>query len=131
VSATDIFTGIYVKDVSKTASLFERALGAEARTLQPDMVELRVGNGRLLLNDESMAGSMEQLDAGKPEQQLEFGIFVDDIETVHENIVVITKTSAKSEIPFISDIEERKSGLRDFRFKLPEGYYVRITADAA
>jgi hypothetical protein len=125
VHTTDIYTGIYVKNVSKTAGIFRKALGATARSLQPDMIELTVGSGRLLLNNREMQGPIKT--SSQPDKELELGIWVDDVEAVHSKVTAMTQTDQTAEIRFVSEIEKKKSGIKDFRFRLAEGYYVRVT----
>ncbi len=60
-------------------------------------------------------------------KELELGIWVNNLDEVYQKISGITETS---DISFVSNIE-RKAGIQDFRFRLPEGYYVRITSDAS
>jgi hypothetical protein len=129
VPTTDIYAGIYVKNVPKTANLLKKALGAKARQLQPNMIELTVGRGRLLLNELDMKGQRQQT-RREPCQELELGIWVDDVEIVHDKITDLTSGQNNADIPYVSEIEKRKSGIKDFRFRLPEGYYVRVTGDA-
>jgi hypothetical protein len=130
VPTTDIYAGIYVKNVPKTAHLFRKALGAKSRLLQPNMIELTVGTGRLLLNEREMKGH-DTKPQKSPNKELELGIWVDDVDVVHDKITDLTTGQNNSDIEFVSEIEKRKSGIKDFRFRLSEGYYVRVTGDAS
>jgi hypothetical protein len=124
---TDMYAGIYVKNVPKTANLFRKFLGAQARSLQPNMIELRVGSGRLLLNErEPQAHKTVAAD-----QELELGIWVDNIQSVYDKLADLTQDDRTSDIRYLSQLEQRNSGIKDFRFRLAEGYYVRVTGDAA
>jgi hypothetical protein len=125
VPTTDIYTGIYVKNVPKTASLFRKAFGAQARALQPNMIELTVGSGRLLLNEREMQGPVTTI--AQTDKELELGIWVNDLEAVYNKVNGMTSDTKTSEIRYISEIEKKKSGIQDFRFRLAEGYYVRVT----
>ena len=125
---TDIYTGIYVKNVPKTANLFRRVLNAEARLLQPDLIELTVGTGRLLLNQREMQGPKRLV--AEAENELELGIWVHDIEAVYDKVSTASDNDENSQIHYISEIEQQKSGIQDFRFRLAEGYYIRVTGAA-
>lgn len=132
VPITDIYAGIYVKNVPKTAALLREALGAKSRTLQPDMVELTVGHGRLLLNDVHMKDfESEQNDSPEENatEELELAIWVDNIESVHGRITKLTNDPHYSDFSYISKIESQ-SGIKNFRFRLADGYYVRVAGDA-
>lgn len=130
-----MYTGIYVEDVPATAKIFEKALGAKVRKLQPDLVEVKLGKGRLLLNERPMQGLEATNPARNPDgsdiagTELEFGIWVKDLVDVHRKIVDIMEDDADPSITYLSDIENKVSGIKEFRFKLPDGYYVRVTAE--
>jgi hypothetical protein len=129
VHTTDIYTGIYVKNVSKTARIFRNALGAKSRSLQPDMIELTVGSGRLLLNNREMQGPVKT--STQPDEELELGIWVNDVEAVYSKVTEMTNNDQALEIRYVSEIEKKKSGIKDFRFRLAEGYYVRVTGSTS
>ena len=126
--STDMYAGIYVKNVPKTANLFRKALGAKARSLQPNMIELRVGSGRLLLNERDM--SPKDSTATEPAKELELGVWVEDVDEVYDKVTDMVEDETTPPISYISEVEEKQSGIKDFRFKLADGYYVRVTGDA-
>ena len=110
----------------KTANLFRKVLGAKSRALQPNMIELQVGSGRLLLNERNMSPSPTQ--TSEPAKELELGVWVDDVDAVYNKVTDLADDEAP--ISYVSEIEEQKSGIKDFRFRLADGYYVRVTGDA-
>lgn len=130
-----MYAGIYVKNVSKTADIFKKALGAKAKKLQPNMIELTVGKGRLLLNEKEM-NSVDSTDNSSSSyisshcKELELGIWVNNIDLVHNKILSLTNDPDTSNIRYVSDIEKLKSGIKDFRFKLTDGYYVRVSSSS-
>ena len=131
---TDIYAGIYVKDVNKIAFLFQQLFGATIRPLQPDMVEVNVGTGRLILNQRNMLGGSALSGPGAQylpatNEELELGICVNDIEQVHKRVESLANSSQNT-IDFVSRIVEQDSGRCDFRFRLREGYYIRISGEA-
>lgn len=127
-----MYAGIYVKNVPKTANIFKMALNADIRQLQPNMLELTLGKGRLLLNQQEMnqAGNNPADNTQGTSKELELGIWVDNLDDVYQKVMGLTQTDKDAEISYVSDIENKHSGIKDFRFKLPEGYYVRVTASA-
>lgn len=127
MSEPTMFAGIYVNDVPKTARIFKHALRAKAKQLQPNLVELTVGKDRLLINERT---SQIQQTSHNSAKELELGVWVDDLEKVYETITTMTVSEDGEGIAYVSEIEEKHSGIKDFRFKLPEGYYVRVTAEA-
>ncbi len=133
---TDIYAGIYVNNVQKTSAFFQRLFGGTTRQLQPDMVEVNVGTGRLILNQRSMMADSQAHDGpgssfnSDSKKELELGIWVDDIHDVHQSLAQLARDEA-SDIRFVSPIAKRPGDISDFRFRLAEGYYIRVAGDSA
>lgn len=126
-----MYAGIYVKDVENTAIVLTKAFNAKSRVLQPNLVELTIGKDRLILNQYDMKGVNNAPTAKRDNtvKELELGIWVDNLDEVHRSVSGFTN-SLRSNIKYVSQIEERTSGLKDFRFKITEGYYIRVTANS-
>lgn len=131
-----MFSGIYVKDVPKTANIFKKVfLNAKVRNIQPGLTEVTIGTGRLLLSETAMDSLKTTNLAPQPVTtenvgtELELGIWVEDLEAVHQTIGDLKSSDESAEIPFVSTIQIQPSGIQDFRFKLREGYYIRVTGE--
>lgn len=122
-----IYAGIFVNDVPKTTSFFKQVLDANAKKIQPDLHEINVGSGRLLISKNDTQNSSIYEDSTN--KALEIGFWVDNIEIVHKKVSSFSGYTTTREISKLTNIKEN-SGIKDFRFKLPEGYYVRISTDA-
>ncbi|MEO8105541.1 MAG: hypothetical protein ABI602_04370 [Candidatus Saccharibacteria bacterium] len=131
-----MFSGIYVNNVPKTANIFKKVfLNAIVRKLQPGLTEVTIGTGRLLLSETTMDILETTNLAPQPDAtdivgtELELGVWVKDLEAVHQTIGDLKRTDDSAEIPFVSTIQIQPSGIQDFRFKLREGYYIRVTGE--
>lgn len=124
-----IFLELYVLDLQARIDFFVKCFDAVInKTEGEDFAELYIGETRLLLNSMPVdkfgvqnpirkQGALEHLGAG-----VEVGIWVQDLEAARAKV-------AAQNMPYISEIASQPWGARDFRFLLPEGYYVRVSTD--
>jgi catechol 2,3-dioxygenase-like lactoylglutathione lyase family enzyme len=116
---------LYVDDVRATAAFFQRYLGFAAERIEDSFAVLWLERTRLLLN--SLATEFEEhnpiVQPGASAHRgagVELVLSMPDLEEVHSALYT-------ANLPYLSDIAEQSWGLRDFRFLLPDGFYVRVT----
>jgi len=121
-----IFTEIYVHDVKATTELLLRLFDARLYIEETDYAEIYIGETRLHIqaldmdefevkNPVKQPGALEHLGAG-----VEIGVMVQNLEPIYSMV-------QKENLPYVSEILVQPWGMRDFRFLLPDGYYIRVT----
>lgn len=116
---------LYVRDVPATLNFFTSVLEAKTGWVEDDFAVLWFGKTRIALtrldlnefkapNPVLNDGALKHLGSG-----VEVVLSVEDLDELHERI--------SSEVSDITPITKQPWGLRDFRFLLQEGYYIRIT----
>jgi lactoylglutathione lyase len=117
---------LYVDEVRTTADFFQQYLGFTAERVESSFAVLWLGSTRLLLNSVSSAQFGEQNPIRKDGAIAHRGAGVElvlsmpDLEEVHSGL-------RAANLPYLSEIVQQDWGLRDFRFVLPDGFYVRVT----
>lgn len=117
---------LYVDDVRATADFFQQYLSFTAERVEAGFAVLWLGSTRLLLNSVTSAkfedqnpitkdGAIAHRGAG-----VELVLSVPDLEEIHSALQA-------ANLPYLGGIAEQSWGLRDFRFLLPDGFYVRVT----
>jgi lactoylglutathione lyase len=117
---------LYVDEVEATAGFFQEYLGFEAERVESGFAVLWLESTRLLLNSVGSGGFVAPnpiLEDGAIAHRgagVELVLSMPDVEGVHAALHA-------ADLPYLGDIGERPWGLRDFRFLLPDGFYVRVT----
>lgn len=117
---------LYVRDVEKTAAFFTSVFNARASYTAHDFVMLWFGKTRMILNKLDLAefkapnpvlndGALEHLGSG-----VEVVLSVEDFDNTR---MLVEKYGVKSLTPVI----KQEWGLRDFRFLVDDGQYIRVT----
>jgi catechol 2,3-dioxygenase-like lactoylglutathione lyase family enzyme len=117
---------IYVRDVSMTVNFLVEIFGFEIEYQQEDFANIWLGRTRLILNELKLPeftspnpvlndGAINHLGSGS-----EIVISVENLEEIYDKV----QNSIAKEV---GQIKQQKWGLRDFRFLLPDGYYIRVT----
>lgn len=117
---------IYVRDVSSTVKFFCEVFGFEVEYQQEGFANIWFGRTRILLNELKLSefiapnpilkeGALQYVGAGS-----ELVISVEDLDTVYNNV----QNSIAKEV---SAVKKQEWSLRDFRFLLPDGHYIRVT----
>jgi hypothetical protein len=117
---------IYVRDVPATKRLLERLFGASTEYADGDFADVWIGNSRIILNALNLSEftppnpilkerATDHLGCG-----LEIVVSTNDLEGVRRQAEV-------ERLKEITPIVAQRWGLRDFRFLLADGYYVRVT----
>lgn len=115
----EIFSELFVRDLGANLEVFRDLLSFEVVREEPEFAELRHGTSRLLLNA-SLVPGVDPSDARPRGLGFEMGIVVDDLDGCFERV----RTSS---LRVMAEPAERPWGRRDFRFLLPDGYYLRVT----
>lgn len=116
---------LYVRDVQKTLDFFTSVFEAKTGWVEDDFAVLWFGKTRMILNklnlDEFKApnpvlndGALTHLGSG-----VEIVLSVESIDAVRERI--------DDKVANLTPIVEQPWGMRDFRFLLQDGYYIRVT----
>jgi predicted enzyme related to lactoylglutathione lyase len=115
---------LFVDDLERSATFYERVLGFAKETDSPDYVALRrssavLGIGLMAnLPDSHPARTRE---GERPGLGVEIVIELDDVDAAY------AKAQA-SGYELSSPLRDRPWGLRDFRIVDPDSYYVRVTS---
>lgn len=122
---------LYVRDVAKTAKFFTSVFDAHVSYEVDDFAMLWFGKTRMILNRLDLAefkapnpilknGALEYLGSG-----VEVVLSVEDLDTIRKRV---EDYGAKELTPVL----KQEWGLRDFRFLVSDGQYIRVTeADEA
>lgn len=122
---------LYVRRVKATANLFTSLFDATPSELDDDFAILWFGKTRMILN----ALNLEEFSAPNPVVKdgalaylgagVEVVLSVEDFNTIRER-------AENANLAELTEVVLRPWGLRDFRFLLEDGYYIRVTeADEA
>lgn len=120
-----IFNELYVSDIDSAIKLFVNALGFRLLRNEGDFAELRSINSIILLNtnvDYLKDHPFSFLTSKDKDRGIgvEIGIVVQDLEATREIVI-------REGITEITPIKSQSWGLRDFRFHMADGYYIRVT----
>ncbi|TAH33476.1 hypothetical protein EYC59_05085 [Candidatus Saccharibacteria bacterium] len=117
---------ICVRDVSRTVQLFVDIFEAQKEYEDSTFAVIWFGKSRIILNKLELsefsapnpilkAGATEHLGAG-----LEIVIAVENLSELHGKL-------QHADVQGLTDIVSREWGLKDFRFAISDGYYIRVT----
>lgn len=116
---------LYVRDISATLDFFTTIFGAKRGWVEEDFAVLWFGKTRMaltkldlnefkapnpVLNDDAL----NHLGSG-----VEVVLSIENIDEIYERL--------SGKVKEITTITKQPWGLRDFRFLLEEGYYIRVT----
>lgn len=123
----EIFAELFVRDVTANLAIFRDVLGFEVVRDEPGFAGLRHGASTLLLNDGTPPGSGPGGWAETPYPEglprgggLELAVVVEDLAECFAR-------AAAAGLRIVVEPRDRPWGRTDFRFLLPDGYYVRVT----
>lgn len=117
---------LYVSRVQETAVFFEKHFGAKQEYGSDTFAILWLGKTRVILdqlNLEELTPANPILKEGALEHRgsgIEIVVSVEKLKRVYKSI-------AAENVSGLTPIDTRPWGLQDFRFLLPDGYYVRVT----
>ena len=116
---------LYVRDIQATLDFFASAFEAKPGWTEDDFAVLWFGKTRVALTKLDLSefkapnpvlrdGALEHLGSG-----VEVVLSVENLDEIYERV--------SGKVPSITSITKQPWGLRDFRFLLEEGYYIRVT----
>ncbi|MDP9238035.1 MAG: VOC family protein [Chloroflexota bacterium] len=116
---------LFVDDVERSATFYERVLGFAREHESPGYVAIRRGDVRIGIGAANGLPPQHYFDApsfgGRKGIGVELVIEVDDVESACRAVV-------EAGHPIVTPLGNRSWGLRDFRIADPDGYYLRITS---
>ncbi len=117
---------LYVRDIDDCTNFFVSVFGATKGYEDEGFVVVWLGHTRLALNKLNLKefeapnpvlkeGALSHLGAG-----LEIVLSVENFDYIHEQV-------ERRIVRDLTPVVDRPWGLRDFRFLLDDGYYIRVT----